>query len=186
MNVYLCLLLVGVAFAQEEKPAEGESVDVTDNSEGGLKPRIYRRMIPADVLRDFPNYCFASTSCKLYEPGQDWDLAPFCGRSHCMFDPALGKYLEVVFDCGPKPTNPDECKILKSGNTTDTFPQCCDVYDLKTCEFPIPKINTQGAGGAPPGEGSLQGADATEADAAETPEEPRRPTRPRTRGRPAQ
>lgn len=186
MKYLLCLFLFGLAFAQDAKEAEdkdsktpeGVSVDVTEEGkQGSPQPRIYRRMIPADNLRDFPNYCFASTSCKLYEPGQDWDLAPFCGRSHCMFDPETRKYLEVVFDCGPKPTNPETCKIIKAADASASFPACCDVYDLDTCEFPIPKVNNQGApGNAPSGNLQVAGRPEEEPEAGQE-EAQRRPQR---------
>merc|ERR1711971_149254 len=42
-----------------------------------IKP--FQRLIPADVLRDFRDSCFASTKCKVYGPGEGWSLAPFWG-----------------------------------------------------------------------------------------------------------
>merc|ERR1711971_739042 len=47
-----------------------------------IKP--FQRLIPADVLRDFRDSCFASTKCKVYGPGEGWSLAPFCGASKCV------------------------------------------------------------------------------------------------------
>lgn len=165
MKFILLSALLCLAAAQVQKAGKTEkAVDTpAEEVEERLRPRIFRRLIPADVLRDFPNYCFASTSCKLYEDGQDWTLAPFCGRSHCMFNRRESRFFEVVFDCGPKPENPKECEVIKTGNKTDSFPACCDVYDLKTCTFPLP------ADGAPPPpppeaiEGALPGGPPVEA-----------------------
>ena len=36
------------------------------------------------TIADFPGMCFASTKCATFEPGQYWDLTPFCGRSTCV------------------------------------------------------------------------------------------------------
>lgn len=129
------LMVFGLACAQDAAEPKA-AADAAAEKDTELRPRIYRRIIPADVLRDFPNHCFASTLCKLFEPDQDWSLEPFCGQSHCHFDEKVGRLFEVVLDCGPKPTNPDSCKVLKSGNDTATFPTCCDVYDQETCKFP--------------------------------------------------
>ncbi|CAG0917952.1 unnamed protein product [Notodromas monacha] len=153
------LLVLGYTFAQEaaQQDPAAAAADAPAEKDGEPRPRIYRRIIPADVLRDFPNHCFASTLCKLFEPDQDWSLEPFCGQSHCYLDEKVGRLFEVVLDCGPKPTNPDACKILTPANETAVFPKCCDVYDTETCKFP--EFNApEGAGNkqAPP-EGALQG-----------------------------
>merc|ERR1711973_953924 len=49
-----------------------------------LEREPFKRLIPADRLRDFQNSCFASTKCKVYNPGETWSLAPFCGASKCV------------------------------------------------------------------------------------------------------
>lgn len=147
----VALVAFGIANAQQDAAKEAPAAAGKD---GELRPRIYRRIIPADVLRDFPQHCFASTLCKLFEPGQDWSLDPFCGQSHCYLDEKVGRLFEVVLDCGPKPTNPDSCKILKPANETTTFPGCCDVYDTETCKFPEfsgPKDNSETNQGPPEG-----------------------------------
>jgi hypothetical protein len=66
----------------------------------------------AFMFVDFPQHCFASTLCKLFEPDQDWSLEPFCGQSHCHMDERTGRLFEIVLDCGPKPTNPESCKVI--------------------------------------------------------------------------
>ncbi|XP_060661189.1 uncharacterized protein LOC132794913 isoform X1 [Drosophila nasuta] len=97
--------------------------------------KIYKRLIPADVLRDFPGMCFASTRCATVEPGKSWDLTPFCGRSTCVQNeenPA--KLLELVEDCGPLPLSlsNDKCKLdTEKTNKTAQFPFCCPIF---TCE----------------------------------------------------
>jgi len=58
-----------------------------------LKP--FKRLIPADVLRDFRDSCFASTQCKVYGAGETWSLAPFCGASKCV---KLGRLINKMND----------------------------------------------------------------------------------------
>jgi len=48
-----------------------------------LDPKPFKRLIPADVLRDFRDSCFASTQCKVYANQENWSLEPFCGQSKC-------------------------------------------------------------------------------------------------------
>ncbi|XP_030379606.1 uncharacterized protein LOC115627865 [Scaptodrosophila lebanonensis] len=108
--------------------------------------KIYKRLIPADVLRDFPGMCFASTRCATVEPGKSWDLTPFCGRSTCVQNeenPA--KLLELVEDCGPLPLANDKCKLdTDKTNKTAPFPYCCPKF---TCEDGVkleyPEIATE-------------------------------------------
>uniref|UniRef100_A0A1L8DNQ4 Putative conserved secreted protein n=2 Tax=Nyssomyia neivai TaxID=330878 RepID=A0A1L8DNQ4_9DIPT len=117
----LCVIscLIAIAFAAETKPEEGA--------------KVYKRLIPADVLRDFPGMCFASTKCATIEPGKHWDLAPFCGRSTCVVsDDKEPKLLELVEDCGPLPLANDKCKLdTDKTNKTAPFPNCCPIF---TCE----------------------------------------------------
>ncbi|XP_017110113.2 uncharacterized protein [Drosophila bipectinata] len=94
--------------------------------------RIYKRLIPADVLRDFPGMCFASTRCATVEPGKSWDLTPFCGRSTCVQNENDTKLLELVEDCGPLPLANEKCKLdTERTNKTALFPYCCPIF---TCE----------------------------------------------------
>ncbi|XP_017056802.1 uncharacterized protein LOC108098420 [Drosophila ficusphila] len=101
--------------------------------------RIFKRLIPADVLRDFPAMCFASTRCATVEPGKSWDLTPFCGRSTCVQNEEKeSKLLELVEDCGPLPLANDKCKLdTDKTNKTAPFPYCCPIF---TCE---PGVNLE-------------------------------------------
>ncbi|KAI8433302.1 hypothetical protein MSG28_015350 [Choristoneura fumiferana] len=61
---------------------------------------------------DFPGMCFASTRCATVEPGNTWDLAPFCGRSTCVVsEDTPPRLLELVEDCGPLPLANPKCKL---------------------------------------------------------------------------
>merc|ERR1711874_95830 len=96
-----------------------------------LKP--FKRLIPADVLRDFRDSCFESTQCKVYGPGEKWSLAPFCGASKCV-KLESGRLAEEVTDCGPvidlKATQ--GCQLLKDeANPKAAYPACCPVYDCE-------------------------------------------------------
>nr|CAG4648406.1 EOG090X0JP1 [Moina brachiata]SVE93389.1 EOG090X0JP1 [Moina brachiata] len=48
-----------------------------------ITPKALTREIRADVLRDFPGVCYASTQCRTFKEGEEWDLKPFCGKSVC-------------------------------------------------------------------------------------------------------
>merc|ERR1712226_1294402 len=78
----------------------------------GVEP--FKRLIPADVLRDFRDSCFASTKCKVFGNNETWSLAPFCVRSRCV-KLKSGRLAEEVTDCGPvvdlKATQ--GCQLLK-------------------------------------------------------------------------
>lgn len=116
------------------------------DGEEGIK--IYKRLIPADVLRDFPGMCFASTRCATIEAGKSWDLAPFCGRSTCVVSESNpSQLLELVEDCGPLPLANDKCKLdTDKTNKTAPFPFCCPKF---TCEpgvkLEYPEIKPEGA-----------------------------------------
>ncbi|KAK2725579.1 U-scoloptoxin(16)-Sm2a-like [Artemia franciscana] len=88
------------------------------------------RVLPADVLRDFPGVCFASTSCKTHKVGEKWSLAPFCGISECIKGDD-GKLLEKVSDCGPLPKPNNKCKLSPKTNLNATFPDCCPKFDCE-------------------------------------------------------
>lgn len=94
------------------------------------EPKTWSRTIPADQLRDFPGLCFASTKCATIEPGQTWDLTPFCGRATCT-KAADGKLLEVVDECRIPKENP-KCKLNeKKTNKTAPYPACCPVIECE-------------------------------------------------------
>ncbi|GBP68276.1 hypothetical protein EVAR_57602_1 [Eumeta japonica] len=82
---------------------------------------------------NFPGMCFASTRCATVEPGNTWDLAPFCGRSTCVVsEDTPPRLLELVEDCGPLPLANPKCKLdTEKTNKTAPFPTCCPIF---TCE----------------------------------------------------
>ncbi|XP_055378586.1 uncharacterized protein LOC129610184 [Condylostylus longicornis] len=114
------IALFAVVLTAEEKKDEEEV-------------KVFKRLIPADVLRDFPGMCFASTRCATVEPGKTWDLTPFCGRSTCVVsEDNPPRLLELVEDCGPLPLANDKCKLdTEKTNKTAPFPYCCPKF---TCE----------------------------------------------------
>jgi len=131
MKAVACLVvaMVAVTFSQDA-PKDKES----NSSE---RPGVFQRLIPADVLRDFPGTCFASTRCATFEPGASWDLKPFCGRSTCVAQ--QGRLWELVEDCGPLPKANPKCKLSDKTNKTADFPQCCPIFDCEpgvTLEYP--------------------------------------------------
>ncbi|XP_011495747.1 PREDICTED: uncharacterized protein LOC105360525 [Ceratosolen solmsi marchali] len=125
------LLAVASVHAAEEKPEDE-------------RPKTYRRLIPADVLRDFPGMCFASTKCATIEPKQSWDLSPFCGRSTCVpADDNSGRLFELVEDCGPLPKANPKCKLSDKTNKTALFPDCCPVFECEEgAKLEYPEIPT--------------------------------------------
>lgn len=100
-----------------------------------LKRNPFKRLIPADTLRDFPGHCFASTLCKVIKPGETWSLSPFCGQSECKA--ILNKnnqtvYGEEVTDCGPLLDLEKSvgCTLLKDQVDKEAaFPDCCPLYE---------------------------------------------------------
>ncbi|XP_053994414.1 uncharacterized protein LOC128888716 [Hylaeus anthracinus] len=128
--VPILLLVVAVVFAAEEKDEE--------------RPKTFRRLIPADVLRDFPGMCFASTKCATIEPGKTWDLSPFCGRSTCVpDDEGTGRLFELVEDCGPLPIANPKCKLSEKTNKTAPFPDCCPQFECEEgAKLEYPEIPT--------------------------------------------
>merc|ERR1712126_740672 len=98
-----------------------------------LERKPFKRLIPADVLRDFRDSCFASTKCKVYGNQETCSLAPFCGQSKCV-KLKSGRLAEEVTDCGPivdlKKT--PGCQLLKGeANPKANYPDCCPVYDCE-------------------------------------------------------
>ncbi|XP_035456002.1 uncharacterized protein LOC118280218 [Spodoptera frugiperda] len=120
MKYFVAFAVFALAFAAEEQKEDE-------------RPKTYKRLIPADVLRDFPGMCFASTRCATVEPGNTWDLAPFCGRSTCVVsEDQPPRLLELVEDCGPLPLANPKCKLdTDKTNKTAPFPGCCPIF---TCE----------------------------------------------------
>ncbi|EEB14124.1 conserved hypothetical protein [Pediculus humanus corporis] len=109
------------------------------------RPKVFRRLIPADVLRDFPGMCFASTKCTTVEPGKSWDLTPFCGRSTCVVAEGeqAGRLLELVEDCGPLPKANPKCKLSEKTNKTAPFPDCCPIFECeKGVKLEYPELPT--------------------------------------------
>jgi hypothetical protein len=119
-SLLLGLLLIGAVFCDEDAKADPKGDEI----------KIFKRLIPADVLRDFPGMCFASTRCATVEPGKTWELAPFCGRSTCVVsEDNPPKLLELVEDCGPLPLANDKCKLdTEKTNKTAPFPFCCPKF----------------------------------------------------------
>ncbi|EFX75025.1 U-scoloptoxin(16)-Cw1a-like [Daphnia pulex] len=119
MKFILCFSLLFVLVA---------SVEIT--------PKTLTREIKADVLRDFPGVCYASTQCRTFKENEEWDLKPFCGKSICIKG-ADGILKERVSDCGPPAKANPECKV--NANATLPYPNCCPVYDCAPgvqLEFP--------------------------------------------------
>lgn len=96
---------------------------------------------------DFPGVCFASTRCATVEPGETWELAPFCGRSTCVKSEAEqdGQFhlLELVEDCGPLPKANPKCKLSEKTNKTAAFPDCCPIFECEAgVKLEYPEIPT--------------------------------------------
>ncbi|KAK2583401.1 hypothetical protein KPH14_009388 [Odynerus spinipes] len=128
----LCLTVaVAIASAADEK----KEVE---------RPKTFRRLIPADVLRDFPGMCFASTRCATIEPTKTWELSPFCGRSTCVpADDNSGRLFELVEDCGPLPKANPKCKLSDKTNKTASFPDCCPIFECEDgAKLEYPEIPT--------------------------------------------
>ncbi|KAL3270810.1 hypothetical protein HHI36_021332 [Cryptolaemus montrouzieri] len=107
--------------------------------------KTYKRLIPADVLRDFPGMCFASTRCATVEPGKTWELHPFCGRSTCVVsEDKPPRLLELVEDCGPLPLANPKCKLdEEKTNKTAAFPFCCPIFKCEEgAKLEYPEIPT--------------------------------------------
>ncbi|XP_074111251.1 uncharacterized protein LOC141535291 [Cotesia typhae] len=124
---FAIVLLVAAVVAQDEE-----------------RPKTFRRLIPADVLRDFPGMCFASTKCATVESGKSWELSPFCGRSTCVLaDDDSGRLFELVEDCGPLPKANPKCKLSEKTNKTATFPDCCPIFECEEgAKLEYPEIPT--------------------------------------------
>lgn len=57
-----------------------------------VRSKEFKRLIPRDRLRDFPNACFASTQCRVFQENESWSLSPFCGIATCQgVNQTLGK-----------------------------------------------------------------------------------------------
>ena len=94
------------------------------------------RLIPADVLRDFPNRCYSWTSGKWFSPNDTWSLKPFCGAARCVAlrNTKTNKtfFGEEVTDCGPLvdlEKSPDCQQLDDQFDAEGEFPSCCPVYD---------------------------------------------------------
>ncbi|BES87223.1 unnamed protein product [Nesidiocoris tenuis] len=132
------LAVAGVALICAVWAAEEKKKDAAEED----RPKTFKRLIPADVLRDFPGMCFASTKCATIEPGHSWDLAPFCGRSTCIKSED-GHLLELVEDCGPLPKQNPKCKLSDKTNKTAPFPDCCPQFECEAgVKLEYPEIPT--------------------------------------------
>jgi len=123
---------------------QSHAQDDSKPRDGDIK--IYKRLIPADVLRDFPGMCFASTRCATVEPGKTWELAPFCGRSTCVVsEDNPPKLLELVEDCGPLPLANDKCRLdTEATNKTAAFPYCCPSFKCEAgAKLEYPEIKEE-------------------------------------------
>ncbi|KAK7076335.1 hypothetical protein SK128_014356 [Halocaridina rubra] len=92
-------------------------------------PETKTRDLPADVLRDFPGSCYASTACRMFQVNQTWPLTPFCGRATCVEGP--NGLIERVEDCGMRPKKSAGCKVSNTEELQGLFPFCCPKY---SCE----------------------------------------------------
>ncbi|XP_058793335.1 uncharacterized protein LOC131665466 [Phymastichus coffea] len=130
LSVALLLFAVVAVLGADEKAEE--------------RPKTFRRLIPADVLRDFPGMCFASTKCATIEPKQSWELTPFCGRSTCVpADDNSGRLFELVEDCGPLPKANDKCKLSDKTKKEAAFPECCPIFECQDgAKLEYPEIPT--------------------------------------------
>ncbi|XP_066961321.1 uncharacterized protein [Macrobrachium rosenbergii] len=91
-----------------------------------ITPKTAVRMLPADVLRDFPGTCFASTACRVFPVGESWPLTPFCGQATC----SQGEtgLIEKVEDCGLRPKPSPNCTVVNEADLQRPFPACCPKY----------------------------------------------------------
>ncbi|XP_076068481.1 uncharacterized protein LOC143040912 [Oratosquilla oratoria] len=123
-----------------EKPTETSSPAPPSSTSETVPPeelKVYTRDLPADVLRDFPGLCFASTQCSVKQVGEDWPLLPFCGRATCVLQGEL--LIERVEDCGPLPKPNPKCRVINVNDTQKPFPECCPQFECEDgiqLEFP--------------------------------------------------
>lgn len=156
MQVLWCLAVVLVC-VQCQQPGKIPAEIVCEESSGCYRSKPAIRVIPADVLRDFPGSCFGSTLCRTFNVSDSWSLAPFCGISTCtkQTDPQTGQefLLEEVRDCGPRPQvvpqapNADikPCPLyVEAFNATAIFPACCPVFQcIEGYALQFPKLGDQ-------------------------------------------
>merc|ERR1719150_370226 len=98
-----------------------------------LEIKPFKRLIPADVLRDFRDSCFASTQCKVFSPQETWSLLPFCGESRCV-KLKSGRLAEEVTDCGPvlDLEATAGCSLIQGeADPKAEFPGCCPAYECE-------------------------------------------------------
>ncbi|XP_037952838.1 uncharacterized protein LOC119683266 [Teleopsis dalmanni] len=119
---FLCGVLIFMYFMLSGKRATEKKI-VTDI-------KINEYLVPADVLRDFPERCFAAHHCKLFKVGESWDLKTTCGRSTCVRDKInSNKLFEKVEICEPLPPNTAECTIyVPETDISASFPCCCPKF----------------------------------------------------------
>merc|ERR1719259_1366737 len=88
------------------------------------------RDLPADVLRDFPGFCFGSTALRLFKVRQSWSLMPFCGVATCLVSEDGFHLVERVQDCGPQPKRNPKCHNTNA-RSEEAFPACCPEYECE-------------------------------------------------------
>jgi len=102
------------------------------------------RLIPADVLRDFPGRCYSWTSGKWYNPNDTWSLKPFCGKARCVAlrNTKTNKTFlgEEVTDCGPLvdleqspgcKNNTELFDLTGEFDATEDKLSCCPVFECE-------------------------------------------------------
>ncbi|XP_076068484.1 uncharacterized protein LOC143040915 [Oratosquilla oratoria] len=122
------------------------------------RPKTFVRDLPADVLRDSPCACFASTACRIFNVSQSWPLIPFCGRATCTQGEG-GNLIERVEDCGPQPDPNSKCRNVNLHNLDKIFPECCPEFECapgaKLTYPPLTSLKTQ----VPEGRGGCRGGE---------------------------
>jgi len=113
-----------------------EAASAANSTEDGVQYPF--RDLPADVLRDFPGFCFGSTALRLFKVHQSWSLTPFCGVATCLVTEDGFHLIERVQDCGPQPKRNPKCHNTNAGSEA-SFPGCCPVYECEegaSLEYP--------------------------------------------------
>ncbi|RXG68819.1 hypothetical protein Avbf_04797, partial [Armadillidium vulgare] len=127
MKIVLLFAALALFVKAQDSPDVASDVALDGDAE---KPTPMVRDLPADVLRDFIGFCFASTLCRVFEVGQTWELTPFCGRASCVLSPE-GYLIERVNDCGVLPKPNPKCRIINEDARNETYPNCCPIFQCE-------------------------------------------------------
>jgi len=124
----------------EAQSAVNETSDVTASGVNSTDDDVQYpfRDLPADVLRDFPGFCFGSTALRLFKVRQSWSLTPFCGVATCLVSEDGFHLVERVQDCGPQPKRNPKCHNTNA-RSEEAFPACCPKYECEegaSLEYP--------------------------------------------------